>query len=1099
LVSSLTAEIGSRGGSCQAVGGSLPEQVDDLQGVVVVAPADGAGFRDAELRWFSEAPAAVRLLGAAPADTRFVTVTRDALPATGVASRPVDAMALGIALVADREYPTVTARAIDIVDGTSVADLVDDVVGDGPDVIAHRDGGRSTPGLEHETVPLPDADTTTFREGGTYVVTGGLGGIGHAIAMHLAAEHRADLVLISSAELPPSDEHDHWLATHAFDEPTTRRLRHLKEIEALGTNVDVVADMASPASVSAALDEAVRRVGPITGAVHAAGAVRDVLIEFASPGDHSAVLDVKAQGALVLADELAARDAELLLLVSSTSTAVAPAGQASYVGANAVLDALAGRRDRLRIATINYGLWAGVGIASDMARRTRLGIGDTEPVDHPVFDERHVLQDGSTAFTGRIDDEWSWVVDEHRTADGVAVYPGAGHVHLMLSAAELMDRPTALTDVALLTPLVVPEDTPVSVQVVVSPQGRVEVYSDDGVGDQWELRSQATLTEADRPMAAPAAGSMEITGEITEDLLGAQREHMRFGSRWDSTVKAVVGDRAVVGELSLPTGADEARRWSPHPALLDLVTGAGVALASADAQGPGLFVPTGYRSIRCNGMLPADVRVRAVPSATEVPDRTTIDLVALDEAGEAVLAIDGLELLHSPGHTLLETTPADHAARASASLADLADELGVRPAGGAPAGGPSPDERLVASDHDRMVGSTIDLADLVARVDEDEDGSTSDGTSAASLEAAMTNIWAELLGQDDVRSDDDFFDLGGHSLIAIRLMARIHNEIGVRLQLAAIFEAPTIELLCAHVRAEHPEVDAQFASTEAAPAPAATAATPAPARPPRRLLVPISTAGDGTPLYVVHGAGGNVLFLGSFGRALADRPVFGFQAQGVNAGEVADDTVDRMARRYLSELRSHGPGPYLLGGYSGGGSVALEMARLLQEDGEQVRGVVLFDSPVGRISLGRWVHLRHLLRNLFTRGPGPVMPIVTSRLHDSGLGRRLAFMGHESVQQQSHEANYADMRAHGFNDLYDHFTEVAEAFEVGQYDVDAVLVKARLRWPLMSDDYGWSEHIGGRLDMVIADGDHESMFHAENAPTLAADLAPLLDRLDSST
>ena len=47
------------------------------------------------------------------------------------------------------------------------------------------------------------------------------------------------------------------------------------------------------------------------------------------------------------------------------------------------------------------------------------------------------------------------MVDEHRTADGIAVYPGAGHVHLMMSAAELLDRPTALTDVALLTPLVV--------------------------------------------------------------------------------------------------------------------------------------------------------------------------------------------------------------------------------------------------------------------------------------------------------------------------------------------------------------------------------------------------------------------------------------------------------------------------------------------------------------------------------------------------------------------------------------------------------------------------------------------------------------------
>jgi thioesterase domain-containing protein len=206
-----------------------------------------------------------------------------------------------------------------------------------------------------------------------------------------------------------------------------------------------------------------------------------------------------------------------------------------------------------------------------------------------------------------------------------------------------------------------------------------------------------------------------------------------------------------------------------------------------------------------------------------------------------------------------------------------------------------------------------------------------------------------------------------------------------------------------------------------------------------------------------------------------------------------------MARRYLAALRSHGPGPYLLGGYSGGGAVALEMARLLQADGEHVGGVVLFDSPIGKISLGRRVHAGHLLRNLVTRGPGPVLPIVTSRLHGTTLGRRLLFRGRRSIDEISHEANYEDMQAHGFNDLYDHFTDVSERFAVGHYDVDAILVKAQLRWPLMSDDYGWSDHITGRLDVVIAKGDHESMFSAQNAPGLAADLAPLIDRFDEAT
>ncbi|NNE11592.1 MAG: KR domain-containing protein [Ilumatobacter sp.] len=1111
LVAELVAELGARAGSCVSIGRHVPEHVDDLAGVVVVAPSDAVSYTDTERRWFDDAPKAVRLLGAASGDTRFVAVTRAALPARGVAERPADAMALGMALVADREYPTISGRLVDIDTGTSVSDLVAEALGADSQVVALRDGVRYTADLRRQTVPAPSDGTPTFRPEGTYVVTGGLGGIGHALAVHLAATHRANLVLISSTPIPLGEERQRWLAVHAHDDPTSRRIRHLHEVEQHGTKVEVVeADMSDPASIRSALDEAERRVGPLDGALHAAGVVRDVLIELATHGDHTAVLGPKAHGALVLADELAARGAELLVLISSTSTTLAPAGQASYVGANSVLDALAGRRDGLRIATVDYGLWADVGIASDMARRARLGIVDTEPIDHPVFGERHALPDGSTAFVGRVDASCSWVVDEHRTADGVAVYPGAGHVHLMMSAAEQLLGPVTLTDVSLLSPLVVRDDTPVTVRAVVAPDGSVAVHSDEGTGDGWELRSQGTVNAVDRPPRRPAPGSLEFDGEPIADLLGAQREHMQFGSRWESTVEGRRGEGVVVGRLRLPTGDDEATRWNPHPALFDLATAAGIAVVADPDGAPGLYVPTGYGAIRTSGKVPADLVVCANRSEESIPDRVAVDVIAIDDAGRAVLEIERLELLRSDGHAVLQVDlDRERTATVEGTLADLADALGVRPHEGAEL-----IERLLASDHDRIVGSTIDIADLAARVadpdgHDDHDGAD-DAAAATSLEAAMASIWCDLLGDDTIGPDDDFFDLGGHSLIAIRLMARIHTEVGVRLQLAAIFEAPTIALLCAHLRAEQPDVDQLFAAerpdaetdTSAKEAdrrgPAAATAPARTTRPARRLLVPISTSGDKTPLHVVHGAGGNVLFLGSFGRALGDRPVFGFQAHGVNAGEVPDDTVDRMARRYVAELRSHGPGPYLLGGYSGGGAIALEMANLLQRDEDRVGGVVLFDSPVGRISLGRRVHALHLLRNIIRHGPGPAIPIVRSRLQDSDLGRRLDFRGRTSTELESHEANYADMRAHGFNDLYDHFTQVSEQFEVGEYDVDAVLVKAQLRWPLMSEDYGWSEHIRGRLDVVIAAGDHESMFHADNAPGLAADLAPLLDRYDES-
>src|SRR4029450_8256758 len=91
-----------------------------------------------------------------------------------------------------------------------------------------------------------------------------------------------------------------------------------------------------------------------------------------TPADLDAVIGAKARGAVVLADELERRGADLLVLISSTSTVLAPEGQASYVAANSVLDALAGDRGSFRVRTLNYGIWRERGAVA--VHRARLGL-----------------------------------------------------------------------------------------------------------------------------------------------------------------------------------------------------------------------------------------------------------------------------------------------------------------------------------------------------------------------------------------------------------------------------------------------------------------------------------------------------------------------------------------------------------------------------------------------------------------------------------------------------------------------------------------------------------------------------------------------------
>jgi acyl transferase domain-containing protein/thioesterase domain-containing protein/acyl carrier protein len=1103
MAAAVAAELRRRRLSAAVVvGGTSIAAEDGVSGVVVVAPTGPDEYGNAVERWFVDSTSAVVAMGSAAHDSRMVALVREALPSGGRAERPADAMALGVALVAQREYPSLTTRVIDIDRAASISAIVDDVVGDGPTVVAHRGGARLTPEMQPTPVPLRSDADSPFRTGGTYLVTGGLGGVGHVLAAHLATRHSANLVLVSSASIPEGEDQKHWLATHAYDDPTSRRIRQLRTLTELGTKVAVVvADLADPISVRGALDEAEQALGRIDGAVHAAGQLHDSLIEFAGLEDHEQVLGAKAHGALVLSDELERRGADLLLLVSSTSTTLAPPGQVSYVAANAVLDCLAGRHGNLRVATINFGLWAGVGVASDMARRSRLAIGDGEAVDHPVFSERRRERNGATVLVGRVDASHHWVVDEHRTSDGVAVYPGTGHLHLMISAAQLAGlADVELSDVTLLSPLIVRDGAPVTIRASVSSDGFVEIYADGGTGRHWSLHSQA--------QAGPMAPGRALRGDVLDefdalpvtdvDLLGTQRDHMQFGPRWGSIVEARRADGVVMARLALTAEhADETVRWSPHPALVDAATAAGVALAppSADSM---FYVPAGYERVRVVAPLSSEILVRATEAAASTPERVRVDMTVVDLSGNLLLEIDGLELLASSSRAVLQRVddPPVSLTAPTPTLVELADELGLRPEEGAELV-----ERLLSSEHDRMIGSTISIDELLRRIGGDAEpidvAPTSEG--ADSLERALAAMWGDLLGLDDVDPDDDFFDLGGHSLIAIRLMTRIHNELGIRLQLTTIFDAPTVATLSARLREDFPEIDGAFGggaaeSEGSGVAGPGAAATPSGHPTMTRHLVPISTRGTGRPLYVVHGAGGSILFLAGFGRSLSkSRPVYGFQAHGVEGDDVPDPTVESMASRYIAELRAHSPGPYLLGGYSGGGIVALEMVRQLQELGEVVDLVVLFDSPVGRISLRRTVHARYFIRNVLKHGPGVAMPIITSRLQANRLGRYLFFGGRRSVHERSHVLNYEEMLEHGFHDLFDHFSTVVERYQVGTYGVKVLLVKAQLRWPLMNEDYGWRAHIDGRLETLVAPGDHESMFHGSNVEAMVAELAPRLE------
>jgi thioesterase domain-containing protein len=197
---------------------------------------------------------------------------------------------------------------------------------------------------------------------------------------------------------------------------------------------------------------------------------------------------------------------------------------------------------------------------------------------------------------------------------------------------------------------------------------------------------------------------------------------------------------------------------------------------------------------------------------------------------------------------------------------------------------------------------------------------------ANAQELQLLLIWEEVLGQQGLSVQDNFFEVGGNSLLAAHLFALIEQRTGRKLPLATLFRAPTVARL-AQVVWEQPDSQSAPVSWSS--------------------LVPIQPHGTRPPFFCVHAEGGNVVGYFEYVQGLhPEQPLYGLQARGLNGEEVGELSYENIAAAYLKEIRTVQPhGPYYLGGYCLGGDIAFEMAQQLKAQGEQTALVLMIENP----------------------------------------------------------------------------------------------------------------------------------------------------------
>ncbi|MFJ5122892.1 amino acid adenylation domain-containing protein [Kitasatospora sp. NPDC088548] len=348
------------------------------------------------------------------------------------------------------------------------------------------------------------------------------------------------------------------------------------------------------------------------------------------------------------------------------------------------------------------------------------------------------------------------------------------------------------------------------------------------------------------------------------------------------------------------------------------------------------------------------------------------------------------------------------------------------------------------------------------------------------LELLMTRIWGRVLSIPRVGVRDNFFELGGHSLRAVELVEAIRREWGVTVPLNTVFRHPTVEGLCAEL-------------------PTASAAL-------RRLVVPL-VEGDrrGAPLILVHPQSGDVcsfLHLAEHltaGHLTAGRPVYGLEAVGYNTDEQPPATVEEQAERYLRELRAVLPdGPYLLAGWSFGGLVAFEMARLLEERGHPpgFLGIIDVGAPG---SMGPSGDRDTSEATRFAIASGPPAHAVDER-DDLDERDAIALLLHDAHVR---ELLPARVRTEQLRRMVRVFTANGEA--AGRYRSTARLRTAihlftsaethpTLGSPVVVPAL-WQEHTQGALSVVEVPGNHHDMLSPPHVASFAGALSAILEEL----
>ncbi|MEH2080292.1 MAG: type I polyketide synthase [Nostoc sp.] len=595
----------------------------------------------------------------------IAVVSNDMQPVTKEENlHPQKATLLGAIRVIPLEYTNIICRSIDLSipstsnwqDNQIITQLLAELTTSSTEQIsAYRDNQRWIQTLEPVQLDETSQKIPRLREGGVYLLTGGLGGIGLVLAEHLAKTVRAKLLLTGRSAFPAKVDWEEWLATHNESDPINRKIRKLQELEALGAQIVVaIADTSNLEQMQVAIANFTQQFGKINGVIHAAGVPGGGAIQRKTFEEAQRILAPKVKGTVVLDSLLKNTQLDFFVLCSSLASTLGGFGQVDYVGANAFLDAFAYYKtftDSTFTVAINWDAWQEVGMAAEAVKRSDITKPQLKSVTHPLFDHCIIAAGEPEIYISKFSVSKHWILQEHRLM-GKAMIPGTAYLEMALAAwtnyTQQQDtQSTEIREVYFPTPLIVEDDQEKEVRTILKKKGD---YFEFRIVSQTQSNSSQWLEHAVGKITDNNFNSPEIIDfqgilakcNDQEIIINSEEykplgDFAEFGPRWHNLKNIKIGNNQGLAFLELAElFTTDINCYQIHPALMDLA----VHFLLGQIKDDSYYLPFSYKKLNIKGCLPNKIYSYIKIASSNIQKGIfSFDIIIADEQGTKIVEI----------------------------------------------------------------------------------------------------------------------------------------------------------------------------------------------------------------------------------------------------------------------------------------------------------------------------------------------------------------------------------------------------------------------------------------------------------------------------